>query len=251
VDVVVVATRHDLHAEIATAALDADKDIHVEKPLAIDEAGLEEVAAAAGDSGGRLIVGFNRRFAPATRELKETVSGAGPTMLTCRVNADEIPADHWINDPEEGGGRVVGEVCHFVDLARFVAGEPITRVSAETADGGDGPPENVQVTLSFADDSTAGITYTTLGDSSLPKERVEAFGNGKATTIDNFTGGALSLGQDKGHEAEFDAFVDAILDGEPSPLPLEQAVEVTAATFAVHASLRSEGAARVDPEEYL
>jgi predicted dehydrogenase/threonine dehydrogenase-like Zn-dependent dehydrogenase len=239
VDVIVVATRHNLHAEVATAALKASKDVHVEKPLAIDEEGLLMIAGAAHESEGRLMVGFNRRFAPVAQELKATVSeDPGPVMMTYRVNADDIPADHWINDPDEGGGRIVGEVCHFIDFARFVADASIKRVSANSANEGSELPENVQITLTFEDGSTAGITYTTFGDSSLAKEYVEAFGNGKAATVDNFTGKKLSLGQNKGHEAEFDAFVDAILSGKPSPLPLEQAVEVTAATFAVNKSLR-------------
>ncbi|WP_435065520.1 bi-domain-containing oxidoreductase [Halobaculum sp. EA56] len=252
VDMVVVATRHDLHAEVAKAALNTGKDVHVEKPLAIDEEGLRAVVAAARESDGRLMVGFNRRFSPAAREVKATISdGPGPVMLTYRVNADKIPDDHWINDPEEGGGRIVGEVCHFVDFARFVADSSIERVSASTADEGAGLPQNVQITLTFEDGSTAGITYTTFGDNSLAKEYVEAFGNGQTATVDNFTGGRISLGQDKGHEAEFDAFVDAILAGEPSPLPLEQAMEVTEATFGVHEAIRSGDGVEVDSDGYL
>ncbi|MUW13228.1 zinc-binding dehydrogenase [Halorubrum sp. CBA1125] len=251
VDMVVVATRHDLHAEVATAALEAGKDVHVEKPLAINEDGLGTVAAAARESDGRLMVGFNRRFAPAAREMKAVSDGPSPVMLTYRVNADKIPADHWINDPEEGGGRVVGEVCHFVDFARFVADASIEQVSASTADEGAGLPQNVQITLTFEDGSTAGITYTTFGDSSLAKEYAEAFGNGQTATVDNFTGGWLSFGQDKGHEAEFDAFVDAILAGDPSPLPLEQTVEVTEATFGINKSLRTTSPVDIEVEDYL
>jgi len=252
VDIVVVATRHNLHSEVATAALEAGKDVHVEKPLAISEDGLATVAEAASKSDGRLMVGFNRRFAPATRNLKTTVSdGPGAVMMTYRVNASEIPDDHWINDPQEGGGRVVGEVCHFIDFARFVADATIENVSASTPDEGRGLPQNVQATLSFEDGSTASITYTTFGDSSLAKEYVEAFGNGTSATVDNFKGGMLSLGQNKGHESEFDAFVDAILSGESSPLPLEQAVEVTEATFAVHDSLRDGKTTGVSINDYL
>ncbi|WP_254822976.1 bi-domain-containing oxidoreductase [Haloglomus halophilum] len=252
IDIVVVATRHDLHAEVATAALKNDRDVHVEKPLAIDEAGLHEVATTAQESEGRLMVGFNRRFAGPTQQMKETISGSNsPVMLNYRVNADEIPDDHWLHDPAEGGGRVVGEVCHFIDFVRFVAESPIQRVYSTSTDTGPGLPENVQVNVTFVDGSTAAITYTTLGDSSLPKEYVEGFGDGRSTTVDNFKGGRLSLGQDKGHDREFDAFVESILSGGKSPIPLEEVVEVTAATFGVNESLRSSDPVEVDVTEYL
>jgi len=253
VDLVVVATRNDLHAEVATAALENDKDVHVEKPLAVSQEGLRGVTAAARRSEGRLMIGFNRRFAGPTRDLKRTVAdGPGPTMLTYRVNVDALPDDHWLNDPEEGGGRIVGEVCHFLDFARFVVDAPIERIGVMTPDGGQsGLPESVQITVSFDDGSTAGITYTTLGDNSLSKEYVEAFGNGRTATIDNFREGRFSLGQDKGHEGEFRAFVDAIISGDPSPIPLEEAVEVTEATFRAYESLRRQDVVKVDVDRYL
>ncbi|WP_254535901.1 bi-domain-containing oxidoreductase [Halomarina litorea] len=241
IDIVVIATRHNLHAEIATAALEQGKDVHVEKPLAISEEGLQQVATAARDAPGRLMVGFNRRFAEPTRQLKKSVcDGPGPVMLNYRVNADSIPEDHWIHDPEIGGGRVVGEVCHFVDFARFVADSPIEQVYATgiTNESKSVPPENVDVTLEFENGSTASVLYTTLGDSSLPKEHVEAFGNGRASRIDNFKGGRMSLGQDKGHEREFKSLVKSILAGERSAIALEAAIEVTESTFAIHESLR-------------
>jgi len=251
IDLVVVATRHDLHAEVATAALEHGKDVHVEKPLAINEEGLQSVATAAQESSGRLMVGFNRRFAEQTRQLKQSIaSGPGPVMLNYRVNADDIEDDHWLHDPEQGGGRVVGEVCHFVDFARFVADASITQVHATTADAGDSLPENVQVMLSFADGSTAGILYTTLGDSSLPKEYVEGFGNGQAETIRNFKGGRWSFGQDKGHDGEFEAFVNAILSGDAAPIPLSELIEVTEATFGINESIRTNGAVPVAIDRY-
>ncbi len=252
IDVVVVATRNALHAEVATAALKNGKDVHVEKPLAISREGLESVAGAARESSGRLMVGYNRRFAEPTRKLKASVAdGPEPVMVNYRVNADELPADHWLNDPVEGGGRIVGEVCHFVDFSRFVTGERVQHVTGATVDRDSSElPQNVQVVLSFEGGSTAGILYTALGNGSLPKESVEGFGNGRATTIDNFKGSLLSLGQDKGHEREVRAFTDAILSGDPSPIPLEEAIEVAEATFSIYDSLRRNATVAVDTERY-
>jgi len=253
VDLVIVATRNDLHAEIAEAALNNGKDVHVEKPLAISAEGLRRVAHAAQRSNGRLMVGFNRRFAEPTRKLKRAIAdGPGPVMLDYRVNVDDLAEDHWLNDPDAGGGRIVGELCHFIDFARFVADDRIEQVSAITVDGGGAElPQNVQINVSFGDASTAGILYTTLGDSSLPKERVEGFGNGRTATVNNYKKGRLSLGQDKGHERELRAFVDAILSGQPSPIPFNEAVEVTDATLQVYESLRRQDSVRVDASRYL
>jgi len=253
VDVVVVATRNNLHAQIAAAALENGKDVHVEKPLAISEEGLQRVANAARNSAGRLMVGFNRRFAPPTQKLKQSIaSGPGPVMLNYRVNVDELSPDHWLNDPDEGGGRVVGELCHFIDFSRFVADAPIEQVCATTADDGQsGLPQNVDVKMAFENDSTASILYTTLGDNSLAKEYIEGFGNGESATIDNFKSGRFNFGQNKGHEQEFRSFVDAILSGEPSLISLEEAVEVTETTFGVYESLQRNDPVEIDTERYL
>jgi len=199
------------------------------------------------------MVGFNRRFAEPTRKLKRAIAdGPGPVMLDYRVNVDDLAEDHWLNDPDAGGGRIVGELCHFIDFARFVADDRIEQVSAITVDGGGAElPQNVQINVSFGDASTAGILYTTLGDSSLPKERVEGFGNGRTATVNNYKKGRLSLGQDKGHERELRAFVDAILSGQPSPIPFNEAVEVTDATLQVYESLRRQDSVRVDASRYL
>ncbi|MCU4802071.1 bi-domain-containing oxidoreductase [Halobacteria archaeon HArc-gm2] len=254
IDVVVVATRHNLHAEIAAAALSNDKDVHVEKPVAITEEGLQRVAGAARETESRLMVGFNRRFADPSQELKGAVrDGSGPIMLNYRVNADELPEDHWTRDPDVGGGRVVGEVCHFIDFARFVTERSVEKVFATTVERGkqSGRPENVNITLDFEDGSTASVIYTTLGNSSLAKEYVEAFGNGEAKKINNFKGGTLNLGQDKGHASQFDAFVDSILAGEPSPVPLEEAIEVTAVSFDVLEAVKQGEPVTTDIGPYL
>jgi len=254
IDVVVIATRHNLHAEIAAAALENGKDVHVEKPVAITEEGLQHVVEAAYESEGRLMVGFNRRFAEPSRQLKEAVTnGPGPVMLNYRVNADEIPADHWVHDPNEGGGRIISEICHFVDFARFITDSSIKRVYAASVDNEQTstPPENVDITLEFQDGSSASILYTTLGDSSLPKEYVEAFGNGKAKRINNYKNGRLNLRQDKGHKREFQAFVNAIMAGNSSPISLQSITEVTATTFCIGDSIQRAHPIDINIEKYL
>jgi predicted dehydrogenase/threonine dehydrogenase-like Zn-dependent dehydrogenase len=254
VDVLVVATRHDIHAEIASEALEADVDVHVEKPLAITESELERVVATERESNARLMVGYNRRFSVAARDLSERFGDAAtPVMATYRVNTDRLPDDHWVYDPDEGGGRIVGEVCHFVDFLQAIANAPPTQVyaSSPTVDDGSRPDDNVQVLIEFADGSQATLTYTSLGDDSVAKERVEVFGDGTVRTVDNFKRGRLNLRQDKGFAGEFEALADAIRSGDPSPIPIEELVATSRATFAMAESLRSGEAEPVDQDRFL
>jgi predicted dehydrogenase len=250
VDVVVVATRHDLHAEVTISALNQQKNVHVEKPPALDAGELSSIVDAERSSAGRLMVGYNRRFAPATAAAKEAFSGENiPLCINYRVNADRIPSDHWIHDRSVGGGRIVGEVCHFIDFAQCVTDSLPDQVWATEVD--DQADENVQISVEFADGSVASIMYTTLGDSSLSKERVELFGGNRIKTIDNFKTGFLNLNQQKGYTEEFQAFADAIAEGEPSPIPITDIVHTSIATFAIEESLRSSKPASVNIEDFL
>ena len=179
--VVVIATRHDEHARLAADALRAGKAVFVEKPLALDDAALDDVVKAAA-SGPQLMVGFNRRFAPATIFIRERLARvAGARVVQIRVNAGYVPPDAWVHDPEDGGGRLIGEGCHFIDLALFLLGSPAVEVQA-AALGGEDPDarlrDNVQVTLRCADGSLGSILYTAKGDSRAGKERVEIFAGG-------------------------------------------------------------------------
>ncbi|HET9985393.1 MAG TPA: bi-domain-containing oxidoreductase [Longimicrobiales bacterium] len=243
IDAVLIATRHADHAALATAALRAGKATFVEKPLALDEASLDEVLAAAAASAAPLMVGFNRRFAPATRFVRERLAGrAGPRMVHIRVNAGYIPPESWVHDPESGGGRLIGEGCHFIDLATFLAGEAPVAVSAAASPGMDGSLEradNVVVTVRYAGGSLATVLYTSSGHARAGKERVEVFAGGATAVIDDFrraeVWGARAErwkgNQDKGHAAELERFLAAVRDGGTWPIPLAELAASSRATL--------------------
>lgn len=241
-DAVVIATRHDTHARYAAAALRAGKHVFVEKPLALDEAELDDVVAAAQDSDGVLMVGFNRRFAPVAAQLRDRLCGRGPLLVTYRVNAGRIPRSHWTHDPEVGGGRIVGEVCHFVDFAMYLTGCAPTSVDAAAVGGGSEPRDDtLAATLRFPDGSVVVILYSALGDPALPKERIEVLGEAGAGVLDDFSELRLYSGgdehhtsgrRDKGHDAEIEVFLAACRDGR-QPWPVQDMAAAMRATFAI------------------
>lgn len=255
VDAVVIATRHDSHAELVAQSLRAGKHVFVEKPLAIDEAGLALVEDALQDAPGILMVGFNRRFAPFSREIHERLGARGPVAVVQRINAGRLPRGHWTQDPAVGGGRIVGEGCHFVDLALYFAGAQPTSVHAVAASGTSEPLEDTVIaTLGFENGSIATIAYSALGDPSLPKERIEVLGEHGAATIDDFRALHLHVGgnettkqsqRDKGHRAELEAFLAACRDGR-QPWPADDMLAVTRATFAIRDAVLGISAATPD-----
>ncbi len=253
INLVIVATRHGLHAPITIEALKQDKNIHVEKPLALNMEELKAIVEAESHSQGRLMVGFNRRFAPQAIKAKERFSNRKtPLMIHYRVNAGYVSRDHWVHDPVEGGGRIIGEVCHFIDFLQFLTGaEPKMVYATKVATGANVIAEdNVSITIDFADGSTGSILYTALGDKSLPKEYIEIFGGGKAMSIRNFrTGKGFSLSQDKGHYGEFRAFIEAVLDQNPSPISVRELVLATVVSFKIHESLTSGKPVNISLEE--
>jgi predicted dehydrogenase/threonine dehydrogenase-like Zn-dependent dehydrogenase len=237
---VVVATRHDTHARFVLQALAAGKHVFVEKPLALRHEDLDEIAAAVQAAQRLVMVGFNRRFAPQVRKMKALLAGApGPKGLVMTVNAGAIPSNHWTQDSEVGGGRLVGEGCHFIDLLRFLAGTPITehQVLAMHA----GTKDSFTINLKFACGSLGTIAYLANGSKAFPKERLEVFAAGRVLQLDNFrrlTGydwpGFKSMNlwsQDKGQVACAKAFCDAIRTGGPSPIPLNELMEVGKVTL--------------------
>jgi polar amino acid transport system substrate-binding protein len=246
VDAVVIATRHHAHAAQAARALDAGRDVFLEKPAAIDEDGLAALGRAVERSTARLMVGFNRRFAPFATSVAQTFAGrrAG-LVMSARVNAGKIPKDSWIVERSEGGGRVIGEGCHFVDLLSYWAGAPPVRVTAHAigAGGGYESEDNLIVGLTFADGSVGTILYTAMGDPSASKERYEIFGEGKLAVIDNWrtlavtakgkTRTTRALRADKGHQAGLRAFFAACASGAKSPIAWESIAATTRATFAI------------------
>jgi len=248
INTVVVATRHDSHAGLAARALNAGKSVFVEKPLALDLAQLNEVIDALNGSGGILHVGFNRRFAPQIAEMRRHFGNTqGPRVISIRVNGGAIEGDHWTQSSDEGGGRVLGEMCHFVDLARYLADGTIESVHAEAATETGGNGDNVAAHIRFKDGSLASIVYTALGDTALPKEHIEMFAGGRAASLDDFrelslaADGAVKTStatQDKGHKQQLAAFVKSVSDGAPVIAETEL-IETAAATIAVLESLRT------------
>jgi len=246
VGLVFIATRHDAHARLAAEALAAGKHVFVEKPLALREDELAAVERAASASGRVLLVGFNRRFAPMTRALRDALAGRGPIAMTYRVNAGALPPGHWLNDPETGGGRIIGEGCHFIDLLSSLTGDAaIASVQALSAGRPRGPAEDAVIQIGFEDGSVGQILYTAKGDPGLGKERIEAHAGGASGVIDDFRTGTVRRGgkssplgpAGKGHREEIDALLAAVRGETPPPIALSTMVAVTRATFRVHASI--------------
>jgi predicted dehydrogenase/NADPH:quinone reductase-like Zn-dependent oxidoreductase len=253
VDAVVIATRHADHAKLAAAALEAGKSVFVEKPLALSVDELRLVVDTADASTGILAVGFNRRFSPLLREASEFlgVHGSGPATMAFRVSAGRLGRDHWVHDVEVGGGRILGELGHFIDSLRVLAGAAVSDVYA-VAQPVSGAPlqsrDNLIVTLRYRDGSVGTIVYTADGDASLRKERLEVFRGSRTVVLDDFV--QLQLygvrrprrhklrSQDKGHNAEVEAFVQGVRRGH-YPVPLSEIAEVTLTTLAVVESLET------------
>jgi len=249
IDAVVIATRHDSHASLAARALAAGKHVFVEKPLALNPSEVDAVAdawAAAAAAGGPLLtVGFNRRFAPAVQRMKALLSGVRTAKtFIVTVNAGAVAADHWTRDPRIGGGRIIGEACHFVDLLRYLAGQPIVAAhrdapTAEVAAADD----SATLALRFADGSAGTIHYLASGHRAFPKERIEVFCGGRVLQLDNFLrlrgfgwkelSGARWWRQDKGQRALVAAFLDAVRSGGESPIPFAELIEVSRVVIAL------------------
>jgi predicted dehydrogenase len=246
VNAIVISTRHDSHASMVCQALRAGKHVFVEKPIALKTDELREIEAARAEAAAKgaaplVMVGFNRRFAPQVVRLKSLHRGAnGPKSFVMTANAGAIPAEHWTQDRDIGGGRIVGEGCHFIDLLRFLAGESITSVRAHAMKAASG--DTVSIDLGFADGSIGTVHYFANGPKSFPKERLEVFAQGRVIQLDNFrkmTGfdwpkfSKMNLwSQDKGQKACAAAFVDAVASGGASPIPFEELIEVAEATIA-------------------
>lgn len=251
VDAVVIATRHDSHAALATRALNAGRHVFLEKPAAIDEDQLKALARSVSSSSAQVMVGFNRRFAPFARALRTSFDArrTGLVMIA-RINAGRIDPGNWTIDPGEGGGRIVGEACHFIDLLSYWAGAAPVRVSAHAIgpDSGWDRADNLIVGLSFADGSIGTIIYSAMGDPTAGKERFEVMCEGTTVVIDNWRALELTsrgkskttraLKADKGHSSELKAFIDACATGAPSPIPWRSIEATTRASFAVEQAWR-------------
>jgi predicted dehydrogenase/threonine dehydrogenase-like Zn-dependent dehydrogenase len=251
-DTIVVATRHDLHARQVLAARAAGKHVFVEKPLCISEDEMRQLADAYAAPGSPLLlVGFNRRFAPLAQELAKFFADAGePLAVHYRVNAGYIPPDHWVHDPAIGGGRVIGEACHFIDfIGWLVRSAPLRLTATALPDAGRYSGDNTVITIQYDNGSAGTLTYVASGDKALGKERIEVHGGSRSAILDDFRqldlfrGGRhrvekTRLRQDKGHAAECEAFVRAIREGRPSPIARDEIFQTTALAFLALESAR-------------
>lgn len=254
INTVTILTRHNLHAGQVLRALQAGKHVFCEKPLATTQSQLDQIRnqfISIPDSP-MLMVGFNRRFAPLAQRIGNFLQDRQePLIANYRVNAGYIPLTHWVHDPEQGGGRIIGEACHFVDFLTFLVGKPPTAVTAHALpDNGRYREDNVVMVFTFPDGSLGTITYLANGDKSFPKEYVEVFCSGKVAVLDDFRKLTLlengsrqvflsRFRQDKGHQAEWEAFANALITGGAAPIPYSHLFGVTQATITALESLRN------------
>jgi predicted dehydrogenase/threonine dehydrogenase-like Zn-dependent dehydrogenase len=255
VQAVFILTRHDQHARQVLAAIKARKHVFVEKPLAITMEELAEIEQAIKDAGSMpplVMVGFNRRFSPAARAVKRHFGSVrAPLTVSIRFNAGLLPADHWTQVDTVGGGRIIGEACHAIDLATYLVGSIPIRVFAESIGGSNAPAitdDQCFITMRHNNGAISNIAYTAGGDRALPKERVEVFGGGRAGVIDDFREHTLyadgkadrsqATQQDKGHLSEIEAFAAAVGGRGPAPISWEELRSVSAAAILASRSIR-------------
>ncbi|MCK4395666.1 MAG: bi-domain-containing oxidoreductase [Candidatus Marinimicrobia bacterium] len=248
INTVFIATRHNLHFEFVLKGLRNGKHIFVEKPLCMTEQELEEIKQEYEKQNVHLMVGFNRRFAPHIQKIKELFSENQPKAVNYRINAGFIPKDHWIQDKDIGGGRIIGEVCHFVDLAMFIAGAQITDISANVMDDANNLMDTLIINLSFTNGSVAAISYFSNGCKVLRKEYLEVYSAGMTAIVDDFKELRIYgkkvrrtrlLSQNKGHAKEVELFLKSIKNGEAQPIPFQEIYLSTLATFKVIESIKT------------
>jgi predicted dehydrogenase/threonine dehydrogenase-like Zn-dependent dehydrogenase len=273
INTLVIATRHHLHARQVLAGFRAGKHVFCEKPLCLSEEELRSIVRAhlgitsAPRTAARrpaLMVGYNRRFAPMTTQLKSFLEPISePLALNYRVNAGYLPPDHWVNDPEQGGGRILGEVCHFLDLLMFLAGSPIAEVEGRALRNSRRySGDNVQISIRFANGSEGTISYLANGDRSFSKERLEVFGGGTVAVLEDFRRLELTRGgskqtirhrwrQDKGHRDEWTAFVQSLRQGHGAPIAFDEIVCSTLATLRIQESAATGKRLAVDTAAFI
>ena len=247
-----VATRHDSHANYVLEAIKAKKHVFVEKPLCLHLEQLEKIKTEQEQSNSLLMVGFNRRFAPQIQKIHSILKATNqPVAINYRVNAGTLPKDHWIHDLSVGGGRIIGEVCHFVDLVTYLAASKVKSLSANSMQGSGNTNDTLVINLLFENGSIANISYFSNGNKELNKEYLEVFSSGQVAVINDFKDLSLfgksvknsSLSsQDKGHKQGVKAFLDAIREGKNSPIPFNEIYHSMLCTFKVEESIKMGGA---------
>ncbi len=260
INLVIIAATHNLHYPMVRDAILKDKDVYVEKPLCLNESELESLVQLMKEQPRRsLLVGFNRRFSRHIQRIKAYfLQNQGPCIINYRVNAGNIPRGHWINDPEIGGGRIIGEVCHFVDLAQYITGAKPIQVYTRKMSANQSHiinEDNICSIITYDNGSLATITYTSVGDKAYPKEQLEIFFNGTVITCDNFTktqiwsGGRNATlktpGMDKGFGPLYSNYVSFLQGNAPIPISLEDMFTNTLTTFKVRESLIEDAPIRI------
>ncbi|MEW5960022.1 MAG: bi-domain-containing oxidoreductase [Chloroflexota bacterium] len=271
INCVIIATRHHLHAAQTIRALQVGKHVFVEKPLALNEAELKEVtstyltiSAANAQQAPYLMVGFNRRYAPLVVKLKAFLAQINePLIAHYRINAGYIPSNHWVQDLEQGGGRIVGEVCHFVDLLQYLIGSMPRRVCAATLPNqGKYNNDNLSLTVEFENGSIGTVLYTAAGDKAFGKEQLELFGGGRIAVLTDFRKlqlvengrwqkHQLRLQVDKGHRGEWETLIAAIKSGGDNPIPLIEMVASSLVTYRVLQSLAEQQPVYIDTANFF
>jgi predicted dehydrogenase len=263
INLITILTRHHLHTPQVLSAFEAGKHVYCEKPLAINSEQLDQmIAALQKEDQPLLMLGFNRRFAPLAIRLKAFVDKRHePLFAHFRVNANVLPPDHWLVDPKVGGGRIIGEGCHFIDFLTFLVGEnPIEVITQGLPDNGKYSEDNVVMNFRFPDGSLGVVSYLANGDKSFPKEYLEVFSGGRVAVLHDWRKLELvekgrrnvrrhHLRQDKGHHGAWKAFLDALQSDEAPPIPYEQLIGVTRASFAAVESLRNGESVSIAPVE--
>lgn len=248
INTVFVATRHDSHAKYVAAALKAGKNVYVEKPLCLTLDELVNIRSICEENGRHVMIGFNRRFSPFAQKIKKNF-GDGKMSMLYRINAGAIPAESWIQDPTIGGGRIIGEVCHFIDFMTYICGSVPVKVSASVLDDSQGLNDTVNIIVEFENGSTGVVAYYANGSKSLPKEYFEVYYSGKTAVITDFKKCEIygrkvdtlkKTNQDKGQKEMMRQYFASLKSGK-ALIPMKEIFAVTLATFAVIKSIQESG----------
>ncbi len=249
INTVFIATQHNTHAEYVLESLKNKKNVFVEKPLCMTEAELETIAAEYVKANTHLMVGFNRRFSPFVQQIKKSFSDAAPKSILYRINAGAIPRESWVQDMAVGGGRIIGEACHFIDLAMYIAGSTIKGVSAVALNDATKLNDTLTINLHFENGSIANICYFANGSKMVSKEHLEVYSNGMVAVINDYKEMSIfgksekkfTSAQDKGHTQEVKDFCAAIKNGKPTPIAFNEIYTSMLATFKVLESIAQNG----------
>ena len=250
IDLVMISTRHNLHANQVVESLQAGKHVFVEKPLAITAEEINEIQTVYEKAGKTLTVGFNRRFSPFIRDAQKQLGHAGPLNIIATMNAGHIPAQHWTQDMHSGGGRIIGEACHYIDLMIALTGSLVHSVVMNAL----GPAmeentDNVSILLRFQNGSQGVINYFSNGSKAYSKERIEVFSQNRTIVIDNFrkseyfgfSASGMKKTQDKGHREQFRLFLQRLQDGGEAIIPFAEIINTSRAVIAAVESLKTGG----------